>query len=315
MSLTRAQMEALVEGLSRWADSLQKQIREHKDLKSLKPRQKVRQDSALFEILRQASTDSGLQNYLAQVGLAAAVPAAAPEALVAALKREEAASTSFDGFLSGLSESVVNAQRRLDVESARYLTGIGGQRHVMPSIFRMPKLSAHMRFAIQSIEGRKLNLLFYSRGTETTSRNEQGIDFEIVSVPAPPEALQSLERAAPGMDLLLDPFERREVAEAIRGVPGDEPLKPVIDASAKPEQLVILKLLPEKEGVRRYVVMYAEAEPGHAVGLWLLALAADGTPTLRAIYRFRRKNSPDEHLLHDLVMETIAAQIALFQRG
>lgn len=312
MSLTRAQMEALVDGLSKWADSLRKEVREHKDLKALRPRQKLPEDAAVFEILRRASTDSSLQNYLARVGLAAALPAAAVEA-PAAPKPEEAASLSFDGFLSGLSESVVNAQRRLDAESARYLTGISGQRHVMPSIFRMPKLSAHMRFAIESVEGRKLNLLFYSRGAETASRNEQGIDFEIVSVPAPPDALQALERAAPGMDLLLDPYERREVAEAIRGVPKDEAVRHIIDASEKPEQIVILKLSPEREGIRRYVLMYAEAEPEHAVGLWLLTIAADSKASLKAIYRFRRKNSPDEHLMHDLVMETIAAQAAFLR--
>jgi hypothetical protein len=80
---------------------------------------------------------------------------------------------SFESFLHRMSRGLVDAQQLLDVESANYLTSIADKPHILPSIFRVPKLSAKMRFALKVGKGAGLNLLFFSRRTETESQNEQ----------------------------------------------------------------------------------------------------------------------------------------------
>jgi hypothetical protein len=213
-----------------------------------------------------------------------------------------------ESFLRRMSEAMVGAQTRLDDESGRYLAATAGQRHIMPSIFRVPKLTAQMRFALEVENNKTLNLLFYKRDEKTTSRNEQGIDFDIVSVPAPPDALSGLRTLAPRMDLVLDAFERERLLGVLveRGQPDLSRL-----AAENPTALVILALSPQS-GRSEYLVFAATEVKEHSVGLWLLTVPDEGEAAIQLIYPLNRKNAENEHFLKDLILALAKRQAEFF---
>ena len=55
----------------------------------------------------------------------------------------------FSQFLSGIGTAMLDTQRELDAQSLTYLRENSQNRHVLPSIFRFPKLSAEMKFALE----------------------------------------------------------------------------------------------------------------------------------------------------------------------
>lgn len=90
--------------------------------------------------------------------------------------------TISDFFLS-VGKGVVKAQQALDQESLDYLRS----QPVMPSVFRVPKASAEISFALSSVAKESWNVLIYGSSSQQSERNEQKVTFDVVAVPPPPE--------------------------------------------------------------------------------------------------------------------------------
>jgi hypothetical protein len=57
----------------------------------------------------------------------------------------------------------------------------------LKSVFRIPKVSAELKFAIDEITNKGVNLLIYKDEAQARTLNQQSIQFEIVSIPPPPD--------------------------------------------------------------------------------------------------------------------------------
>jgi hypothetical protein len=207
----------------------------------------------------------------------------------------------FEEFIQRMSLGVVRAQEKLDEESAGYLTAIADKPHVLPAIFRVPKLSAQMKFALKVDASKKLNLLFFSKTDQTESQNEQSIDFEVVNVPAPPGAAAELQAVGPMLDLVLDRPLRTSVIEQV-GKFDDKAdgIKDIVLAARDrvlAARLIVLTFGTASDGATRFLLWHATDQADKSVGLWLLTRPKTGDGTLETIYKFTTANGPNENIL------------------
>ena len=213
---------------------------------------------------------------------------------------------TFEKFIRQIGQGLVAAQEMLDAESATYLTTTASQPHILPSIFRIPKITAQMRFALRVQNEKELNLLFFSKRDQAESQNEQAIDFEVVSVPAPPGAAQQFLAVGPSLDLVLDPVLHARVLEKVRAAAETEDTGPLVAAAQDPKlslRLVALALSAGSGKELRFLISHATTDADKSVGLWLLTVPAQGQPVLQTIYKFTTKNSTTEKILRDLILE------------
>jgi hypothetical protein len=94
-------------------------------------------------------------------------------------------------FFSGVATSLISAQNQLDQQSADYLASVSGKEHILPSVFRIPKLSAEIKFAVEKATSTGVNLFFFKDVTTEQVSNQQSVQFDIVSAPPPPDLPRS----------------------------------------------------------------------------------------------------------------------------
>jgi hypothetical protein len=170
-------------------------------------------------------------------------------ALTALLPTAGQSSIEFGNFFRTIGEAVRSSQRELDEVSRDYLKDPGALGP--PTQFRIPRVSASMKFALAEQLDRKVNLVFYSTSSERKEEHQQSVDFEIVAVPAPPEWLD--HEPSPRTSSELRPFVTMPLAKDARP---KEPLSrepPIILTVAPLERLV---LAPEE---RAHVFSQVEA--------------------------------------------------------
>lgn len=285
-----------------WVQRLTDAVNSDAAFKAMADNDEFSGDAAVWQMFAAAAADKVFAKFSDMAGLRNA------PATERAASDDEKTNIAFDDFLGRISRSMVKTQETLDTESARYLAATAGKGHILPSIFRLPKLSAQMRFALDVEETEGLNLIFYKRDEKTTSRNEQAIDFDIVSVPAPPDARSAVLAISPRLDLVLDPFERSAVVDAISKQPATGTNGPLVQAASNPTDLVILALMPE-ENVQRYLVLFAQAKGTEkSVGTWRLTVLAGGAAVLETVYPLNRKNAENEGLLREVVLAAAERQ-------
>jgi hypothetical protein len=208
---------------------------------------------------------------------AAALAAAAPSAAL-----------GFSQFLTGVAEAMITAQERLDLQTEAYLSGSSSPRP-LPTLFRLPRLKATMKCAIERSEGKELNLLFYSSTTAASALQQQTIDFELMAVAPPPEAgLVPGEYVPllPRVDLVLDRSRRADLlallqasAEA-RGALGLE-----AEAAADQHAEVILwELVRPGQGDTERLVLAASS--GSGAKLCLIGIRTVNASTTLAVQPF-----------------------------
>ena len=227
----------------------------------------------------------------------------------------------FAEFFRTVASGVVDAQRKLDLESTTYLEEIRGKGHLLPTTFRIPKVSAEIKFGFQSVAGTRLNLIFYGDSAEKTSRNEQSMRFDIVAAPLMPESRAELaagteeprgfamapeggpqlegraparaaavaQPAAPAVTFVLAPLRRRRLMEALSmwatgaKQTGDREAGVVHTALlARPDRVLIVE-----GGEDRYYLAVANPSNFKNIGVWLLALG--GRPEVYPAYRYTTK--------------------------
>jgi len=307
MGTTKENLQDFQKTFATWASTVQSHVGDA--VKTLNKGAEVPADSPMWGQLKADANDPAFLKFLDMCGLTVAAGAAPPS---------DSTNIEFRDFLENMSQSMVQTQQQLDVASASYLAAAAEQPHVQPSVFRIPKLSAQMRFALEIQNGKTLNLLFFKQTEQTTSRNEQMIDFDIITAPAPPGATQAVAKLAPRMDLVLDPFERKRVINAIGSASpkeGTSPalLTPVVQAASDPisPDLVILSV-ESAEGDAEYLVFLATEDSDHSIGLWKLTIPDDGNAVLEVVQRFNRNNGPEEGVLQDVILAVAAKQKVYF---
>ena len=75
--------------------------------------------------------------------------------------------SNFDDFFSAVASSFANAQQNLDNRTKEYLAGIQGQNEFMPTAFRISKVSADMKFAVESVDAKSVGVIFYKDTSST----------------------------------------------------------------------------------------------------------------------------------------------------
>jgi len=121
----------------------------------------------------------------------------------------------FYDMLTEVGRAMIRTQRDLDEQSLDY-TRQSGQRVGMASSFRVPKVNASFRFALETTQGKELNLVFYEATDQTKNVIQQNIEVEIVAVPPTPEFRAAAETAWPRFRLLTDPDEREPYIGKLR---------------------------------------------------------------------------------------------------
>jgi hypothetical protein len=220
--------------------------------------------------------------------------------------------TSFGDFISSVGRSVADAQSDLDREARNHVVrskGLGGP--LFPTLYRIPKLSAEVKFAFEKQTGRRLNLLFFSKKENSSEEHQQSISFDIVAVPPPPELVERLESGVPAVRLVLEPRVRERIFMALRGAVSDKSDKPDkvgnLDSSdekvltetigsgpdaipAKADRVIILESVPNPN--EEYVLVLASPDASnassHQIGIWHMGMKHP--VSLNTSLRFEQKN-------------------------
>lgn len=178
-------------------------------------------------------------------------------------------STSLEDFFSRVGSSLVSAQRQLDQRSREYLSELdaAGAGSDMGTLYRIPKVSAELKFALEKVDKDGVNLLIHKQGSEASTLNQQSVQFEITAVPAPATTLEAVRRLAPHVDLMLDPGPRQKVFEALQGVM--ETLSPVEQAvlGGQQDRILVVDL-----GDESYLLMFGRRQTGAGPMIWLASL-------------------------------------------
>lgn len=243
-----------------------------------------KRDAATLERLEQRFVEANVAvtSNLADVTLATAAPAvtlAAPASAVtlaaagaaAPPAADPAARFDFDAFFGEIADGFVNAQSKLDAASAEYLKQVSTQPHVLPSVFRMPKLNADLKFALEKKEGKAIQLLFFKNESTTTNLNEQSVHFEIVAAPPPVGLLAAPVFVSP----LFSKSRRTELLKLIQEflLPAPNNTAAKTDAAldrknlvANPDRVIIISV----DGDRRFLLTVADNAAAGNVGFWYL---------------------------------------------
>lgn len=120
-----------------------------------------------------------------------------------------------DKFFTGVAGSLIAAQKQLDINSAEYISEVSGTQFLLPSVFRIPKLSAEMKFAVNKADEHGVNLFFFKDLTTDQASNQQSVQFDIVAAPLPPDIPRSPVLVA----VLLDASTRTNVLAKITTPP------------------------------------------------------------------------------------------------
>lgn len=203
----------------------------------------------------------------------------------------------FKDFLTQVGAALLAAQRDLDKESRVYLDQTLGQQHILPSIFRVPKLSANMKFALEKSHDQGIDLVFFSKSDQAKELHQQSVEFEIVSAPAPVEAVRL--RGAPRLDVVLERGLRSLLLAAIQNA---AEVRSDLPDGYDPDRVILLRASDNK-----HIILYANSESKNSVGLWIF----DATPpqSFKQVYSFKKTASANEVLLRDLVLEIGDVQV------
>ena len=195
----------------------------------------------------------------------------------------------FSDFLSTIGIAMLDTQRQLDSESLAYLQENTHNPHVLPSIFRIPKLSAEMKFALEKQTEKEVNLVFFKNQNLAKELHQQSIKFELVSAPPPPQAVAAIQSLTPTVTLVLEPSERQKVLEAGFAAKAENALP---DDDSEHDRIVILRVEPGKG----FIIFYAATKGRNNVGVWLYS-----EDIFRCIYKYDKANDKAENSLRNFI--------------
>ncbi|MEM7222047.1 MAG: hypothetical protein AAF495_03655 [Pseudomonadota bacterium] len=112
-------------------------------------------------------------------------------------------------FFETVGDGVASAQVALDRRSADYERARSFA--ALPSLYRIPKVSAEIKFSLEQTEGSGFNFIF-GRSETTRQEMQNSVSFDIISSPPPPE---SLEEIPSGGVFISDVAERAAVRSEV----------------------------------------------------------------------------------------------------
>ena len=217
----------------------------------------------------------------------------------------EPAIFEFDEFFQKVSAGFIKAQQNLDAASAQYLTAVSKQPHALPSVFRIPRVAADVKFALEKTAEKGIQLLFYKNENTATSRNEQTVQFEIVAAPPPAGLVVAPVSAFP----ILGKSRRAELFKLIQDYllpsPNNTPTKTdqALDRPRlmkDPDTVLIVSVDPDT----RFLLTVAEAGAGN-VGFWYL----ETDPVKLAVLRkFGSSSDPNIDVVGAFILKLGALQ-------
>lgn len=120
----------------------------------------------------------------------------------------EAERADFANAITLLANGMVTAQRNLDRASLDYSRGRSRDAAVVPTSFRIPKLTAGFHFSIDRVAQTGIDLLLWHSSKETRERNQQSVSFDIIAVPPSAEFIETIQTGLPRARLLATRAER-----------------------------------------------------------------------------------------------------------
>ncbi|HAB15914.1 MAG TPA: hypothetical protein PLX89_20720 [Verrucomicrobiota bacterium] len=249
-------------------------------------------------------------------------------------KSESGLEESFGKFIESVGSSVAEAQKQLD-QQARESFGktSGADGPLLPTLYRIPKLTADVKFAFTKKGEEKLNLVFYSKAEEASTLHQQSISFEIAAIPLPPELQKQiserttllpseLEKSAsdraPSIRLVVESETRKKVFDAISTFQEQSTLGTrkldlfeLEELDDKVQDRVLIVEAPELAENPQYLLFYADAASGTAaVGIWHVDLQVASDPKVKVVIRFSIPNAPGEE---QKVMRDFVAKLGELQ--
>jgi hypothetical protein len=208
----------------------------------------------------------------------------------AALRAQDTTGTSLPveitDFFGRVSAGLVNAQRNLDDQSREYLKTVATQPYALPSIFRIPKVSAEMKFAVDTTQTKGITFLFYKDQTTAEQLHQQTVQFDIVAAPPPPDLI-----APPALASIV---RLKSDRQGIFKVTGTLPAAVLSDF----DRVIVLEIIDTLQNAlpntatRQYLLSFADA--ARNLGLWWLQIVTStGAATLAAVLKF---GAPDSSL-------------------
>ncbi len=94
-------------------------------------------------------------------------------------------------FFETVGDGVVAAQEQLDQRSKNYIENKPDV--ALPSLFRIPKASAEIHFAIETIQEKKFNVVVYGAGEKRQQQQQHKVSFDIIAAPPPPDLLNQIK--------------------------------------------------------------------------------------------------------------------------
>ena len=219
---------------------------------------------------------------------------------------ENGVESELSSFLVNIGEAVVDAQRELDKESERYLSETAGKDHLVSSVFKIPKVSANIKFAVNNKRGKKFGILVSRRKTESETSLNQGLDFEVMAVPPPPEVLaEIIKNGMPRFSFELSRSGRERIFNVIENLIGNKKnhkLALLVNEENR-DRVVILNVIPPEERAS-YLIFYAEEDTtendnsneegvvtnrDNEVGIWYAQELPHDTMEIQALIGFTEK--------------------------
>ncbi|MEO1257610.1 MAG: hypothetical protein AAFZ15_02400 [Bacteroidota bacterium] len=228
----------------------------------------------------------------------------------------------FADFLADIGDSVVDTQRKLDQQSMAYLEETKSNKQITPAIYRIPKVKANIKFGMRSIKQKGFNIIVAQQRQEDERMLNQSLDFEIISVPPPPDFQQSLSAEVPGIGFIFSMALRDAIFDAI-DVYQPTPAHPqpglnkqFLTTSRK--QVLILQVGPPMvEGMDDYLLLAANDKAAKNVGIWYLRMDPTGEQktVLEIILKFSADDRKGENyqMLQKLILAQSAKQARLIR--
>lgn len=240
-------------------------------------------------------------------------------------------SSTFADFLGEVGRAAVDTQKRLDLANRAAVAAGLAAGGVPLGVFQMPKLHGEIRFALEKIDSKQVGLVFYSKKQQEQSRNEQSLAFDILSVPPPPELIQSVRRSSTALSLVLARTQRDEiftVLDQVKEILGKDETPQAASLLEKhrsllkgdPKERDTVIMIPRIDATapadspgalpNGFILLYA-APPSEgedwSVGVWQLEIPpqppagtpppATPPPRLHILWRFDAKGTASENVL------------------
>lgn len=213
---------------------------------------------------------------------------------------------TFSSFLKKMGQAVLDAQKDLDEQSKGYLLQNKNASHVVPTVFRIPKVSASIKFGMKEVSESGFNIFLAKESNKEESSLDQSLNFDIQAVPPPPNIYELLSQQAPVMTMVLDAITREEIQ---RGLEFYEPRPEQKELAVETllshwDEVVITR--SELEGRAVFLLFFAEKAQKNLTGIWYYEpVSPEGSKRLESILAYnsptRKEERPD--LLHDLILD------------